>query len=81
MNDTFRTQTLGEPQLGRHNLISNVGLGPAKMSDFRRRLSNLLAYSDGTKDLIAVADEIGEPVWELLEPLSRLLDNNLVARI
>ena len=51
------------------------------MSDFRRRLSNLLAYSDGTKDLIAVADEIGEPVWELLEPLSRLLDNNLVARI
>ena len=78
-NDTYRTLTLGEPQLGRRNLISNLGLGPAKMGAFRRRLSNLLAYSDGTADLIAVADEIGEPVWELLEPLARLREHGLIA--
>ena len=81
MNDTYCTQTLGEPQLGKRNLISNLGLGPAKMGDYRRRLSNLLAYSDGASDLIAVADAIGEPVWELSDPLSRLVDEDLLAVI
>ncbi len=80
INDTYRTQVLGEPQLGRRGLISNLGLGPAKMGDFRRRLSNLLAYSDGSADLISVANAIGEPVWELSEPLSRLLEQGLIAR-
>lgn len=80
INDTYRTQVLGEPQLGRRGLISNLGLGPAKMGDFRRRLSNLLAYSDGSADLISVANAIGEPIWELSEPLSRLLEQGLIAR-
>lgn len=79
MNDTFRTQTLCEPQLGKRKLISNLGLGPAKMGDFRRRLSNLLAYSDGACDLIEVADRIGEPVWDLSDPLSRLVEEGLIA--
>ncbi len=80
INDTYRTQVLCEPQLGRRDLISNLGLGPAKMGDFRRRLSNLLAYSDGSADLISVANTIGEPVWELSAPLSRLLEQGLIAR-
>jgi aminopeptidase-like protein len=80
INDTYRTQVLCEPQLGRRDLISNLGLGPAKMGDFRRRLSNLLAYSDGSADLISVANAIGEPVWELSAPLSRLLEQGLIAR-
>jgi aminopeptidase-like protein len=80
LNDTYQTQVLCEPQLGRRNLISNLGLGPAKMGGFRRRLSNLLAYSDGSADLISVANAIGEPVWELSEPLSRLLEQGLITR-
>ena len=79
LNDTYRTQTLGEPQLGRRNLISNLGYGPGKMGDFRRRISNLLAYSDGSKDLLDVANEIGEPLWQLAEPLARLSEHNLIA--
>lgn len=79
MNATYRTQTLGEPQLGRRELISNLGLGPQKMGDFRRRLSNLLAYSDGSADLVEIANRIGEPMWELAEPLARLSEHDLIA--
>lgn len=78
-NVVFRTQTLCEPQLGRRNLISNTGFGPAKMGEHRRRLSNLLAYADGYQDLISIADLIGEPVWELEEVVNEALEHELIA--
>lgn len=77
-NETLRPTVLCEPQLGRRNLISNLGYGPAQMGRFRRNLSNLLAYCDGTRDLIEVAELIGEPVWTLFESVAILKREGLL---
>ena len=66
-NETLAATTLCEPQLGKRDLISNTGHGAAKMSAYRRNVSNLLAYSDGTNDLLAIAEITNTPMWELIE--------------
>jgi hypothetical protein len=42
-------------------------------------MMNLLAYSDGEHDLLAIADLIGAPVWELLPIVRQLLAHDLLA--
>jgi aminopeptidase-like protein len=61
-NEILTTTVLCEPQLGKRGLISNVGFGPRKMEEHRRYLSHLLAYCDGTMDLLAVSDLLGVPL-------------------
>ena len=67
-NLVFRTTCLCEPQLGRRGLypqLSTKASGPAV-----RTMMNLLAYADGTDDLLGIARRIGVPVWEL-QPMAR----------
>lgn len=39
---------------------------------------NLLAYCDGNHDLLAIADIIGAPLWELTELIDPLVENGLL---
>ena len=39
----------------------------------------VLAYSDGKHDLLAIADLMGVPVWELSEVAQQLLAHELLA--
>jgi aminopeptidase-like protein len=75
-NQTFRANCLCEPQLGRRNLYPTLSTKEAGLSV--RNMMNFLAYSDGTNDLIAIADRIHTPVWELYDIAERLVREGLV---
>ncbi len=72
-NVFVRTTTLGEPQLGKRGLYSNlskVGSAAGAMT-----MRNLIAYADGTTDLIGLAGFLGVEVSELAD-LSELLSEH-----
>jgi aminopeptidase-like protein len=75
-NNAYRTTVLGEPQLGRRNLYPTLGTSQGNRSV--RQMMNVLAYSDGEHDLLAVADLIGAPIWELLPIVRQLLAHDLL---
>jgi aminopeptidase-like protein len=69
-NATLLSAVLCEPQLGKRGLypsISNRDAG-AIVAD----MMDLIAYSDGDHDLLAIADLIGVPMWDLLEIAGKL---------
>lgn len=59
-NLVYRATVAGEPQLGKRGLYPTLSMrGSAEQV---RAMMNLLAYADGTLDLIDLADRIGEDV-------------------
>lgn len=77
MNGRYRATVLGEPQLGRRGLyptLSTRGAGPMV-----HRMMDVLAYSDGKHDLLAIADLLGVPVWELSDVAQQLIGHGLLA--
>jgi aminopeptidase-like protein len=69
-NRLYRVTTLGEPQLGKRGLYPTLSTRESKQQV--HTMMDLLAYADGTQDLIAIGDRIGAPAWELnalAEPL------------
>lgn len=69
-NRTYRCKTLCEPQLGRRGLyplLSTRGSGLQA-----RLLLDVLAYSDGTQDLLAIAERLQKPI-ETIGSLAKLL--------
>ena len=66
-----------EPQLGRRGLyptLSTRGSGQTV-----RVIKNLLAYADGHRDLIEIAETIGVPCDELIETYRLLVDKGVVS--
>lgn len=76
-NNAFvRTAVLGEPQLGRRGLYSNlskVGSAQGAMT-----LRNLLAYADGRSDLIELAKTIKAPFEDVARLAHRLAEHDLL---
>lgn len=70
-NRTYQVQCYGEPQLGKRGLyptISRKGEYGSAMD-----LLNLIAYADGTNDLIAISDRIGVPIQTLSQMVEKLV--------
>jgi aminopeptidase-like protein len=61
---------LGEPQLGKRGLYPT--LGTKSTSEEVQLMMDLLAYCDGTRTLLDIAEIIKAPVWELLPIFNRL---------
>ncbi len=75
-NRTYRTTVLCEPQMGRRGLYPTISKrGSASAAAVYR---NLLAFSDGTQDLLAVAEQLGLPMWELDLAVDALRQHNLL---
>jgi aminopeptidase-like protein len=75
-NRYYVTTTVGEPQLGRRGLFPTLGT-----RDWNRRLRatiDLLAYADGTRDLIDISETIGVPVRELYRLVDELVAAGLL---
>ena len=55
-NNIFKTAVLGEPQLGKRGLYPEIST--KKINQDVVLMTNFLAYADGTRDLIELADQI-----------------------
>jgi aminopeptidase-like protein len=69
-NHTPRVTVLGEPQLGKRGLYPQIGTKDSGLAV--RKMMNLIAYADGTRDLLAIAEIIGVDMLELVEIADRL---------
>ena len=75
-NKKYITTNIGEPQLGRRNLRSNLGGG--KLSANFRLISNFIAYADGNLDLIDIANILNICALDLLPVVDTLLKHDLI---
>jgi len=78
-NRTYRATCLGEPQLGKRGLyptLSQRGSGLQVQT-----MMNILAYADGQRDLVSLAERIGVPAETCIPMIERLLQERLLERI
>lgn len=78
LNETLVNTVLCEPQLGRRSLISNIGYGPGIVNIDRQILSHLLAYCDGSKDLVELCEIIDLPLWDISKAIDILKKEGLL---
>jgi aminopeptidase-like protein len=79
-NSTYRATCLGEPQLGRRGLYPSLS-EPRGMGLEVRTMMNILAYADGKRDLVSLAERIGVPAETCLPIIARLLEDRLLEGI
>jgi aminopeptidase-like protein len=78
-NHLYRVTTLGEPQLGKRGLYPTLSTRESKQAV--QTMMDLLAYADGSNDLIAIGDRIGAPAWELQGLAQRLCEAGVLERV
>jgi aminopeptidase-like protein len=76
INETLKTTVLCEPQLGRRGLYPTVST--RESGKLVARMMHVLAYSDGAHDLLAIADRIDAPLWELKETVDQLKSHGVL---
>lgn len=77
-NRVYKTTRLGEPQLGKYGLYPT--LGTRDSSAMVHDTVNVLAYADGSHDLIAISDITGIPASRLYRIVDRLLESDLLVQ-
>ncbi|MGI9043034.1 MAG: DUF4910 domain-containing protein [Gemmatimonadaceae bacterium] len=75
-NRVYRAVHPCEPQLGKRGLYPTLSTRGA--GNTVRSMTNLLAYADGTKDLVEIAEVVGLSADEALETASKLLKAGLI---
>ena len=78
-NRTYRSTVLGEPHLGGRGLYPTLGTKASYRAV--RTTMNLLAYADGTHDLVGIGDIIGVPAMELQRMAEQLVEHGLLAEV
>ena len=78
-NRTYRSTTRGEPHLGSRGLYPTLGTRSSYAA--ARTTMDLLAYADGTNDLLAIADIIGVPVPQLRPVAEQLVAHRLLEAV
>ncbi|HEX5576854.1 MAG TPA: DUF4910 domain-containing protein, partial [Gemmatimonadaceae bacterium] len=76
-NGHYRVTTICEPQLGRRGLYPTLSTRGAGYTV--RGMSDILAYADGTKDVIELAEIAGTSPRETVEIVNRLRGAGLLA--
>jgi aminopeptidase-like protein len=72
----MRTNPYCEPQLGKRGLYSKFV--SSNIPDYQVKILNILSFADGDHDLIDIADRMHLPVWELADPLKKLVEADLI---
>jgi aminopeptidase-like protein len=75
-NETLKTTVLGEPQLGKRGLYPTLSTKNSKQTV--QDMMNLIAYCDGTNDLLNVAEIINVPMWKLFDLVDLLKSNDVL---
>jgi aminopeptidase-like protein len=76
-NNNYRATTLCEPQLGKRGLYPTLSTRGSGLG--ARAMTNMLAYADGTHDLVDIATIIGISGEEAIETADRLVAAELLA--
>lgn len=74
-NHYYRVTCLCEPQLGKRGLYPTVSR--KGIYDEVKKITNLIAYADGTEDLIDISTRIGVSVEELIPIVEKLCEAGL----
>jgi aminopeptidase-like protein len=77
-NHYWKTRFPGEPQLGRHGLYPT--LSRRGSSAEARPLRNVLAYADGTLDLIGLAETVDLDALAMLDSIAALAERGVIVR-
>ena len=75
-NDYYRATIRCEPQLSRRGLYPSVNFHGSVRRD--RTLTNVLAYCDGERDLIGIAEHLGVDAASLIAVVDALLEHELI---
>lgn len=78
-NRTYVSTRIGEPQLGKYGLYPTLATRDSSM--LVQDTVNVLAYADGTRDLIALSEVTRIPVHRMYPIVATLLDFNLLEEV
>jgi aminopeptidase-like protein len=79
-NRIYKTTTLCEPQMGRRNLRSTLGV-QMDMPVNTILMSHILVYADGKRDVLSMANKFGVSLTDLLESVDILVKEKLLDRV
>jgi len=74
-----KVTVLCEPQLGKRGLYPT--LSTRNSATQVRTMMNLIAYSDGSLSLVQIAEQIRQPMWELLPIVDHLARHDLIKKL
>jgi aminopeptidase-like protein len=74
-----KVTVLCEPQLGKRGLYPT--LSTKNSATEVRTMMNLIAYSDGSLSLLQIAEQIRQPMWELLPIVDHLARHDLIKKL
>jgi aminopeptidase-like protein len=78
-NKVYKTKMLCEPQLGKRGLYPTLSTKESR--GIVRNMMNLIAYCDGTNDLLKIAEIIKVPMWTLYELVNLLITDDIIVEI
>ncbi|MDQ7018317.1 MAG: DUF4910 domain-containing protein [Robiginitomaculum sp.] len=78
-NQIWRATTLCEPQMGRRGLYSTLGTRTPETAT--RLRMHILSYADGNHDLLALAELLRTPAWELVPFVEELAAHGLLEEV
>jgi aminopeptidase-like protein len=79
-NATYQVTVNCEPQLGKRGLYPTISDMSQDYSEVKK-LTNFIAYCDGTRDLIAIAEKISVSAFELMLTAKTLEQQGLLRRV
>jgi aminopeptidase-like protein len=78
-NFVYRATVAGEPQLGKRGLYPTLSMRGSAAEV--RRMMNLLAYADGTHDLLEIAEIIGDDALGCADIVDTFVRHRLLERV
>lgn len=78
-NRTYASTTIGEPQLGKRGLYHARTVKGQTLGS--RQLVDIMAYCDGTADLLEVAEIVGRSLWEIAPSVEMLAEAGLLREV
>lgn len=79
MNETLYTTVLCEPQLGKRGLYPTIST--KESNAIVKDMMNFLAYCDGSRTNLEIAEKINAPIWTLKNTIKELKDANLLRTV
>lgn len=78
-NRVWRASVLCEPQMGRRGLYSTLGTRAPETAT--RLRMHILSCADGNHDVLALAEKLRTPVWELIPFIEELAAHGLLEHV